>query len=141
MWSPLVQACAPVALHNSTPHHLNLQIIPPYWTKSPTLQERDLSSYIRASTVEIILEGIFLHWVGDWKISAKILSNSRCSTEWEGKTGLMLLPPLSPSLSFSLFNLTPLFWWEGRRALSCTYCQNAGPNLKHTDILLFVRNC
>lgn len=48
-----------------------------------TLQKRDPLILHQASLpfVEIILEGIFLHWVGDWKMSAKIqLSNSRCST-------------------------------------------------------------
>ena len=53
--------------------------------------------------VEIILEGIFLHWVGHWKMSAKIISNSRCST-LSGKIRLgscSSLPLLFPLL-FSL---------------------------------------
>ena len=61
-------------------------------------------------------------------------------TEWEDKTGLMLLPP-SPLPSPFLSLTSHLFLGEKKEALSCTYCQSSTrQNLKHTDILLFVRN-
>ena len=61
-------------------------------------------------------------------------------TEWECKTGLMLLPP-SPLPSPFLSSTSHLFFGEKEEALSCTYCQSSTrQNLKHTDILLFVRN-
>ena len=89
--------------------------------------------------VEIILEGIFLHCVGDWKMSAKIISNSRCST-LSGKIRLGSCSSLP--LPFPLlFFLWPHTFGEKEEALSCTYCQSSTrQNLKHTDILLFVRN-
>ena len=80
MWSPPVQASPqlPTQLYTTPPQPTNNTTI---LNEITTLQKE--TSHLTSGFlpfVEIILEGIFLHWVGDWKMSAKIIFNSRCST-------------------------------------------------------------
>ena len=139
MWSPPVQPSPqfPTQLYTTPPQPTNNTTILNQITTLQKETSRLTSGFL--PFVEIILEGIFLHWVGDWKMSAKIISNSRCST-LSGKIRLGSCSSLP--LPFPLlFFLWPHTFGEKEEALSCTYCQSSTrQNLKHTDILLFVRN-
>ena len=139
MWSPPVQASPqfPTQLYTTPPQPTNNTTILNQITTLQKETSRLTSGFL--PFVEIILEGIFLHCVGDWKMSAKIISNSRCST-LSGKIRLGSCSSLP--LPFPLlFFLWPHTFGEKEEALSCTYCQSSTrQNLKHTDILLFVRN-
>lgn len=103
MWSPPVQASPqfPTQLYTTPPQPTNNTTILNQITTLQKETSRLTSGFL--PFVKIILEGIFLHCVGDWKMSAKIISNPRCST-LSGKIRLgscSSLPLLFPLL-FSL---------------------------------------